>query len=66
MPVAYRVIFSDDQLGKASTNEWRLRNTFISSTLTISLIAMNISGCIDTAYQTIQVLEPLLELELSQ
>ena len=41
-------------------------DNYIDSTLTISLIAMNISGCIDTAYQFIQVLEPSLDLELSQ
>jgi PKD repeat protein len=39
---------------------------YIDSTLTISLIAMNISGCIDTAVQYIQVLEPSLDLELAQ
>jgi len=58
--------FGDNTFSSQVDPSHTFGDNYIDSTLTISLIAMNISGCIDTAYQTIQVLEPLLELELSQ
>ena len=58
--------FGDNSFSSQLNPTHTYGDNYIDSTLTISLIAMNISGCIDTAVQYIQVLEPSLDLELSQ
>jgi len=58
--------FGDNSFSSQTAPSHIYGDNYIDSTLTISLIAMNISGCIDTAVQYIQVLEPSLDLELSQ
>ena len=58
--------FGDNTFSSQLDPSHTFSDSYIDSTLTISLIVMNISGCIDTAFQSIQVLEPSLDLELSQ
>jgi hypothetical protein len=58
--------FGDNTFSSQINPTHSFGDNYIDSTLTISLIAMNLSGCVDTAYQSIQVLEPSLDLELSQ
>jgi PKD repeat protein len=58
--------FGDNTFSSQIDPSHTFGDTYIDSTLTVSLIAMNLSGCIDTAYQSIQVLEPSIDLELSQ
>lgn len=58
--------FGDNTFSSQTDPSHSFGDNYIDSTLTVSLIAMNISGCIDTAFQSIQVLEPSLDLELSQ
>jgi PKD repeat protein len=58
--------FGDNSFSSQTDPSHIYGDAYIDSTLTISLISMNLSGCVDTAYQSIQVLEPLLDLELSE
>jgi PKD repeat protein len=58
--------FGDNTFSSQVDPSHTFSDSYIDSPLTISLIVMNISGCIDTAFQSIQVLEPALDLELSQ
>lgn len=58
--------FGDNSFSSQTNPSHIYGDAYIDSTLTISLISMNLSGCVDTTYQSIQVLEPSLDLELSE
>jgi hypothetical protein len=58
--------FGDNTFSSQTNPSHSFGDNYIDSTLNVSLIAMNMSGCIDTAYQSIQVLAPSLDLELAQ
>ncbi len=58
--------FGDNTFSSQTDPSHSYNDNYIDSIVTISLISMNIEGCIDTAFQSIQVLAPFLDLELSQ
>jgi PKD repeat protein len=50
----------------AETNvQYAYGNEWADSTIEVSLIVMNAEGCLDTAFQTISVLSPQIDLEIA-
>ena len=58
--------FGDGSFGNDVNPEHTYANTFIDSTLNVLLIGLNSAGCVDSAVQSLTVLEPLVDISLDQ
>jgi PKD repeat protein len=58
--------FGDGTLVSEFSTQHTYSNSYVDSTVNVMLIALNNSGCIDSAIQSLTVLEPLVDISLDQ